>query len=114
MASTSTAERSRSAPATPTDRARRQREDQRLMRLVQKGDARARAELIERYMPLAPSPPLRYPPPPKPLARAALPPRLRAARRPDPGRVRGPREGRRPLGPRARARVLVLRRAHHP
>src|SRR3954454_5566420 len=59
MASTSTAERPRSAPANPTDRARRQREDQRLMRLVQAGDGRAREELIERYMPLARSPPLR-------------------------------------------------------
>jgi RNA polymerase sigma-B factor len=54
------AERPRSAPATPIDRARRQREDQRLMRLVQKGDERAREELIERYMPLARSLALRY------------------------------------------------------
>src|SRR5215217_3781755 len=60
MASTSTAERTRSAPANPIDRARRQREDQRLMRLVQKGDERAREDLIERYMPLARSLALRY------------------------------------------------------
>src|SRR3954465_2594057 len=60
MASTSTSERSRSATANPVDRARRQREDQRLMRLVQKGDERAREDLIERYMPLARSLALRY------------------------------------------------------
>src|SRR3954451_16695768 len=59
MASTPTAERPRS-PANPVDRARRQREDQRLMRLVQKGDGHAREELIERYMPLARSLALRY------------------------------------------------------
>src|SRR3954447_13253674 len=53
MPSTSTPERPRSATANPIDRARRQREDQRLMRLVQKGDTHARDELIERYMPLA-------------------------------------------------------------
>jgi len=46
--------------APPLDRARRQREDQRLMRLVQGGDDHARAELIERYMPLARSLALRY------------------------------------------------------
>ena len=50
----------------------------------------------------------------RPLAGAALPARQRAARRPDPGGVRRPREGRRPLGPRARARVLVLRGADDP
>src|SRR5829696_474808 len=60
MAETSTAERPRSATANPIDRARRQREDQRLMRLVQTGDGRAREELIERYMPLARSLALRY------------------------------------------------------
>src|SRR5215208_3267091 len=60
MATTSTAERPRSAPATPIDRARRQREDQRLMRRVQRGDGRAREALIERYMPLARSLALRY------------------------------------------------------
>src|SRR3954467_7420291 len=48
------------ASAPPLDRARRQREDQRLMRLVQGGDDHARAELIERYMPLARSLALRY------------------------------------------------------
>src|SRR3954466_11168311 len=46
--------------APPLDRARRQREDQRLMRLVQGGDAHARADFIERYMPLARSLALRY------------------------------------------------------
>src|SRR5215203_4354246 len=60
MAETSTAERPRSATANPIDRARRQREDQRLMRKVQTGDERARDELIERYMPLARSLALRY------------------------------------------------------
>src|ERR1043165_6413917 len=53
MASTSMAERPRSASAAPIDRARRQREDQRLMRKVQTGDDRAREELVARYMPLA-------------------------------------------------------------
>jgi RNA polymerase sigma-B factor len=48
------------ASAPPLDRARRQREDQRLMRLAQDGDEHARAELIERYMPLARSLALRY------------------------------------------------------
>jgi RNA polymerase sigma-B factor len=53
----------RAAPAgrtTSHDRARRQRDDQRLMRRHQRGDARAREELIERYMPLARSLALRY------------------------------------------------------
>jgi RNA polymerase sigma-B factor len=44
----------------PQDRARRQREDQRLMHRHQHGDGRARDELIERYMPLARSLALRY------------------------------------------------------
>ena len=60
MAQFATAERARPTPATPIDRARRQREDQRLMRKVQTGDDRAREELIERYMPLARSLALRY------------------------------------------------------
>ena len=60
MAQFATAERARSASANPIDRARRQREDQRLMRKVQTGDDRAREELIERYMPLARSLALRY------------------------------------------------------
>src|SRR6476619_84775 len=60
MAQTSTVERPRAAPASQIDRARRQREDQRLMRKVQTGDDRAREELIERYMPLARSLALRY------------------------------------------------------
>ena len=60
MTRTVTAERKRSGTATPIDRARRQREDQRLMRLVQVGDERARESLIERYMPLARSLALRY------------------------------------------------------
>jgi RNA polymerase sigma-B factor len=42
------------------DRARRQREDQRLMHRNQHGDSRARDELIERYMPLARSLAMRY------------------------------------------------------
>lgn len=51
----------RPAPrSNPQDRARRQREDQRLMRLHRLGSARAREELIERYMPLARSLALRY------------------------------------------------------
>jgi RNA polymerase sigma-B factor len=45
---------------TPHERARRQRDDQRLMRRHQGGDSRARDELIERYMPLARSLALRY------------------------------------------------------
>jgi RNA polymerase sigma-B factor len=60
MAQTSTVERPRAASAPPIDRARRQREDQRLMRKVQTGDERSRDELIERYMPLARSLALRY------------------------------------------------------
>src|ERR1044072_276403 len=59
MAQFATAERGRSSAANPIDRARRQREDQRLMRKVQTGDDRAREELIERYMPLARSRALR-------------------------------------------------------
>jgi RNA polymerase sigma-B factor len=50
----------RPAPATTGDRARRQREDQRLMLRMQEGDARAREAFIERYMPLARSLALRY------------------------------------------------------
>src|ERR671914_2010598 len=46
--------------ATPQDRVRRQRDDQKLMRRHRDGDARARDELIERYMPLARSLALRY------------------------------------------------------
>jgi RNA polymerase sigma-B factor len=60
MALSATAERPRAATANPIDRARRQREDQRLMRKVQTGDDHAREELIERYMPLARSLALRY------------------------------------------------------
>ena len=56
------------APARPTpaarttgaERARRQRDDQRLMHRHQGGDAAAREALIERYMPLARSLALRY------------------------------------------------------
>jgi RNA polymerase sigma-B factor len=53
----------RTAPASRTtrhDRARRQRDDQRLMHRHQGGDSAAREELIERYMPLARSLALRY------------------------------------------------------
>jgi RNA polymerase sigma-B factor len=46
--------------ATPHDRARRQRDDQRLMRRNRDGDGHARDALIERYMPLARSLALRY------------------------------------------------------
>jgi RNA polymerase sigma-B factor len=42
------------------DRAKRQREDKRLMQRHRSGDGRARDELIERYMPLARSLALRY------------------------------------------------------
>src|SRR5215208_4795596 len=42
------------------NRARRQRQDQRLMRQHQNGNGAARTELIERYMPLARSLALRY------------------------------------------------------
>jgi RNA polymerase sigma-B factor len=45
---------------TPQERARRQRDDQKLMHRHRDGDARARDELIERYMPLARSLALRY------------------------------------------------------
>src|SRR3954467_3610485 len=48
------------ASAPPLDRARRQRQDRRLMNQHKRGDAAARAELIERYMPLARSLALRY------------------------------------------------------
>jgi RNA polymerase sigma-B factor len=44
----------------PVDRARRRRDDHRLMRRVQTGDESARDELITRYMPLARSLALRY------------------------------------------------------
>ena len=47
-------------------------------------------------------------------ARPPLPARQRAARRPDAGREHRPREGDRPLRPRARHRVLELRRADDP
>jgi RNA polymerase sigma-B factor len=45
---------------TAHDRARRQRDDQQLMRRHRTGDGQARTELIERYMPLARSLALRY------------------------------------------------------
>jgi RNA polymerase sigma-B factor len=50
----------RAAPAPSVERARRQREDQRLMHRAKVGDGHARDELIERYMPLARSLALRY------------------------------------------------------
>src|ERR671938_654089 len=62
MAQTATAAPDRLAArrSGAQDRARRQREDQRLMRRHRDGDAHAREELIERYMPLARSLALRY------------------------------------------------------
>lgn len=48
------------SPQAPGERARRQREDQRLMRRAQAGDGRAREALVERYVPLARSLALRY------------------------------------------------------
>ena len=51
----------RAAPrTTPVERARRQRQDARLLERHRGGDCRARDELIERYMPLARSLALRY------------------------------------------------------
>ena len=47
-------------PTTSQERARRQRDDERLGRRRQHGDSGARAALIERYMPLARSLALRY------------------------------------------------------
>src|SRR4051812_13305156 len=61
MASVALPDRSRrSARTTPSERARRQRQDQRLMERHLRGDESARDELIERYMPLARSLALRY------------------------------------------------------
>jgi RNA polymerase sigma-B factor len=60
MAKTVLAERPAAGGRGPTERARRQRDDRRLMRRHQRGDAGARDELIERYMPLARSLALRY------------------------------------------------------
>jgi len=48
------------ARATPTERARRQRQDQRLIQRHRRGEHGARDQLIERYMPLARSLALRY------------------------------------------------------
>jgi RNA polymerase sigma-B factor len=59
MPKTALAERP-GAVRTGSERARRQRDDQRLMRRHKGGDASARDELIERYMPLARSLALRY------------------------------------------------------
>jgi RNA polymerase sigma-B factor len=50
----------RGGRTTPTERARRQRNDQRLAERHQRGEHGARDELIERYMPLARSLALRY------------------------------------------------------
>jgi RNA polymerase sigma-B factor len=60
MPKSALAERPRSAVRSGSERARRQRDDQRLMRRHKRGDAAARDELIERYMPLARSLALRY------------------------------------------------------
>ena len=48
------------ARTTPTERARRQRQDQRLMQRHRRGEHGARDQLIERYMPLARSLARRY------------------------------------------------------
>ena len=64
MPKSAIAERPGSAVRSGSERARRQRDDQRLMRRHKRGDAAAREELIERYMPLARS------------SGAALPPRV--------------------------------------
>jgi RNA polymerase sigma-B factor len=50
----------RTAATTPGDRARRHRQDRRLMERHRHGDERARSQLIERYMPLARSLAMRY------------------------------------------------------
>ena len=50
----------RASRTSPAERARRQRQDLRLAQRHQRGEAGARAELIERYMPLARSLALRY------------------------------------------------------
>jgi RNA polymerase sigma-B factor len=60
MAKTVVADRPAAGGRPPSERARRQRDDQRLMRRHKCGDATAREELIERYMPLARSLALRY------------------------------------------------------
>src|ERR671914_225562 len=60
MTKTVVAERPAGAARPASERARRQRDDQKLMRRHRGGDARARNELIERYMPLARSLALRY------------------------------------------------------
>src|SRR3712207_4230083 len=60
MTKTVVAERPVGTARPASERARRQRDDQRLMRRHRRGDAGARDELIERYMPLARSLALRY------------------------------------------------------
>src|SRR5918912_491671 len=60
LSTTAVERRPPAASQGPGERARRQRDDQKLMRRHQSGDARARDELIERYMPLARSLALRY------------------------------------------------------
>jgi RNA polymerase sigma-B factor len=60
MSKSVVAERPAGAARPASERARRQRDDQRLMRRHQRGESGARDELIERYMPLARSLALRY------------------------------------------------------
>jgi RNA polymerase sigma-B factor len=60
MAKSVVAERPAAGGRPPSERAQRQRDDQRLMRRHKNGDTSARDELIERYMPLARSLALRY------------------------------------------------------
>ena len=60
MPKSALAERPGSAARPGSERAQRQRDDQRLMRRHKRGENGAREELIERYMPLARSLALRY------------------------------------------------------
>ena len=85
------------------DRAVRAREDRRLLeRYHHDGDTR-RARGAGRALPAA-----------RPPARPPLPARRRAARRPRAGRLARAAEGDRPLRPRARDRVLLVRRPDDP
>ena len=93
----------RSSLSLAEDRAARAQEDRRLMARYHRRGRSGRAGAARRALPAARAP-----------ARAALPARRRAARRPRPGRLARAAEGDRPLRPRARDRVLVVRRPDHP